>query len=215
MTTINPKVVDTYGGNVVASFEAVKSAGYIGVIHKATQFHQDAQYATRRPRALAAGLKWGAYHFCTDGDPKTQAHSFLSVAEPDKDTACYLDWEPYPGAHIPMTVKGALIFLQTVSAAIGRPCGVYGGSVPKELLIHASDADRAEIAKYPLWLSQYGPAPMLLDYNKKPLPWTKYKLWQFTDGNVGPQPHGVPGMGKVVDISSYDGTDEQLIKEWA
>jgi hypothetical protein len=46
--------------------------------------------------------------------------------------------------------------------------------------------------------------------------WSGYWLWQFTDGQTGPGPHEIPGIGHC-DINSYDqdGGVEQLIAEWA
>ena len=54
-------------------------------------------------------------------------------------------------------------------------------------------------------MARYGVQPAL------PRP---YWLWQFTDGEVGPPPHTVPGVGHC-DINSYAGTPDQLAAEWA
>jgi hypothetical protein len=62
---MQPLVIDIYHGDAVQDFARVKAAGIIGVIHKASQGGAvvDRAYASRRKLALAAGLKWGAYHF--------------------------------------------------------------------------------------------------------------------------------------------------------
>ena len=44
--------------------------------------------------------------------------------------------------------------------------------------------------------------------------WPTYWLWQFTDGNYGPTPHSIDGIGPC-DINSYQGDPAQLIAEWA
>jgi len=41
-------------------------------------------------------------------------------------------------------------------------------------------------------------------------------LWQYTDGTSGPEPHTINGCDPMgIDISSYQGTAEQLAAEWA
>ena len=62
---MQPLVIDIYHGDAVQDFARVKAAGIVGVIHKASQGGAvvDRAYASRRKLALAAGLKWGAYHF--------------------------------------------------------------------------------------------------------------------------------------------------------
>jgi hypothetical protein len=59
-----------------------------------------------------------------------------------------------------------------------------------------------------LWLCQYASDPVL------PEAWDDYWLWQFTDGNYGPSPHSIDGIGPC-DINSYQGSAEKLIGEWA
>ena len=63
-------VIDLSHFNTVTSFSDIKSAGVVGIIHKATEYTNwsDPTYASRKPQALAAGLWWGAYHFGTNAD---------------------------------------------------------------------------------------------------------------------------------------------------
>lgn len=49
-----------------------------------------------------------------------------------------------------------------------------------------------------LWVSGYASAVRL------PRAWNRSEFWQFTDGAYGPQPHYVPGIGRV-DVSVYRG----------
>ena len=76
---MQPLVIDIYHGDPVQDFARVKAAGIVGVIHKASQGGAvvDQSYASRRKLALAAGLKWGAYHFFDfTASPVAQADHF-------------------------------------------------------------------------------------------------------------------------------------------
>src|SRR5205085_1856958 len=89
-------VIDLSHFNTVTSFQQVKDAGILGVIHKATQGRNsvDPFYDERRPAALAVGLFWGAYHFGTRGDVNGQADHFLDVVNPGPTDLLALDFEP-------------------------------------------------------------------------------------------------------------------------
>src|ERR1051325_9152774 len=88
-------VIDLSHFNDVTSFSDIKSAGIVGVIHKATEYTNwtDPTYAAPKPQALAAGLWWGAYHFGTNADGAAQARYFLSVADPGPQVLLALDFE--------------------------------------------------------------------------------------------------------------------------
>ncbi len=38
-------------------------------------------------------------------------------------------------------------------------------------------------------------------------------MWQYTDGNVGPQPHSIAGIGNC-DRDQFNGTVEELKQLW-
>jgi lysozyme len=66
MSTINPKVIDIshYDKVVGDGFQAVRRAGIVGVIQKASEGTAtvDQRYATRLPGIIEAGLLPGCYH---------------------------------------------------------------------------------------------------------------------------------------------------------
>lgn len=215
---VNPKVVDiSHYDDVVPDttpgFAAVRKAGYVGVIHKATQGRgsADKMYALRRDPARTNDLEWGAYHYMTGEDPAQQADHFLDVALLG-DTApgsvlFALDHEDR-GA----TLKMARQFCERVAEKAGRYPILYSGFLVKEQMPGASRADQKWWGtNIRLWLSQYGPKP------KWPDCWAAPWLWQFTGDGVGPEPHKVPGI-KIAggpDINSFAGTDEELRMQWA
>jgi lysozyme len=198
-------VVDLSHFNTVSSFETVKADGIVGVIHKATQGTTmiDPEYHTRKSEALAAGLWWGAYHFGVGGDGAEQAKYFLSVVAPGANDLLVLDLEEDPGG-AGMTLIEAEDFVKYVEAETGRWPGLYGGSYVRELL---GDNKDSALSYCWFWLSEYGPTP------KVPPAWDTWTMWQYTNGEVGPEPHTVNGIGNC-DRDQFNGPVEGLQKLW-
>jgi lysozyme len=220
---IRPVVADMAHFNPV-DFAKFAASGGVGVIHKATQGVgvTDDQYAHRRPLALAAGLKWGAYSFATGDDPQAHAKHFLSVAQPDAATLLCLDFEDNP--HSPMSGLQAYDFMRFVEDATGRMCWIYGGNRVAEQIspiAHANSAVADYFKARPLWLCQYKTglgAIELADLKKHirvPAPWADWTLLQYTGDGVGPLPHTAPGLENGADLNAFDGTDDALRAAWA
>ncbi len=187
-------------------YSQVKAAGIVGVIYKATDdiSYTDPTYRDQKAAAKAAGLKWGSYHFAHPGSVQGQVSNYLAFAAPEPDEIFCLDWEVANDGT--MSATEAQQWITGVEDALGRgtQCVVYSGNVAKEQ-IHGVNAF---LGKRRLWLAQYSATPSVQ------LSWPTYWLWQFTDGQVGPTPHSVPGVGPC-DISTYKGSAEALAKEWA
>lgn len=199
-------VVDISHHNGNVNLAQAKQAGIVGVIHKATQGTNliDNKYQANRQQAQAAGLLWGAYHFGSLGDGAHQADFFLETANPDPQTLLVLDYEP--NANVTMTLDQARAFVQRVQQSTGRFPGLYSGSLIKQQL-GGKPADPV-LAQCFLWLAQYAAAP-----TNVPPTWATWTFWQYTDGNVGPQPHSVPGIGNC-DRDQFNGTLDGLQKLW-
>ena len=195
--------ISHHNGNV--DLAAAKAGGIVGVIHKATQGtgFVDSQYTTNKQKALGAGLLWGAYHFGTGDDPAQQVNHFLNVVKPDVQTLVVLDFEANQQG-TSMTLDQARSFVQQVHHAIGRWPGLYGGSYLKQQLGASQDP---VLANCWLWYSRYGPEPVA------PPTWTKWTMWQYTDGTNGPDPHDAPGIGPC-DRDIFDGDLSQLQALW-
>lgn len=198
-------VVDLSHFNAVSSFETVKADGIVGVIHKATQgtVTIDTKYHVRKPEALSAGLWWGAYHFGIGGDGVAQAKHFLSVVTPEATDLLVLDLEENPGG-AGMTLAEAEDFVKYVEAETGRWPGLYGGSYVKELL---GNNKETALAYCWFWLSEYGPTARV------PPAWDTWTMWQYTNGQVGPPPHSVTGIGNC-DRDKFNGDLDGLKKLW-
>ncbi|HEV3036992.1 MAG TPA: GH25 family lysozyme [Candidatus Angelobacter sp.] len=198
-------VIDISHHNVNVDLAAAKAGGIVGVIHKATQGtgFVDSQYAINKQKAANAGLLWGAYHFGTGDDPAQQANHFLNVVQPDLQTLVVLDFEANPPG-TSMTLDQARTFVQQIHDAIGRWPGLYGGSYLKQLLGANQDP---VLANCWLWYARYGPEPVV------PSTWASWTMWQYTDGNQGPDPHDAPGIGPC-DRDQFNGDLPQLQALW-
>src|SRR5437667_9726212 len=97
-------VVDISHHNGNVDLGKAQAAGIVGVIHKATQGTSmtDNMYDQNRQQAVAAGLRWGAYHFGTKAAGAAQGDSFLNTANADDQTLLLLDYEPTGNRTMPL-----------------------------------------------------------------------------------------------------------------
>jgi lysozyme len=199
-------VIDVSHHQRAVDWHAVRAAGIVAVIHKATEgaTFRDPAYADAREAARAAGLLWGSYHYAGTADPALQVENYLDHARPDaRDLVC-LDYEA--GLAGDVMQPGALLrFIELIRARLGRWPVVYGGRL---LALAAAETDGAVLARCPLWLARYGDAPP-----DAPPPWRRWTLWQYTDGGDGPEPREVPGIGRC-DRDRFNGTREELLAAW-
>lgn len=209
MPKINAKVVDLSHWDPAKDYDAVKRAGVVGVIFKATEGprYQDRDYVQQQKAAKKAGMLWGAYHFADGTSVDGQVQNFMKFAYPDPDELFCLDWEDNPGGHGKMTMEMAQEWIEKVEEALGRPgqCVIYSGNTAKEEL---GTSVNKFFGSRRLWLCQYSAVP------KWQKSWNKPWLWQYTDGQFGPKPHFIDGIGRC-DINSYDGDVGRLTSEWA
>ena len=202
-------VIDLSHNNRKADFAAIKTAGILAVIHKATQGARfvDTQYAIRRKQAAAHGLLWGAYHFGTgSADGITQAKHFLDIAKPDANTLVTLDFEENSVGQSSMTLEQARQFVNFIHDTLKRFPVLYGGSFLKRKLGKKPDPVLANCA---LWYAQYlrNTPPRI------PPNWSTWTMWQYTDGKAGDEPHTVPGLG-ACDRDRFNGNVDALRALW-
>ncbi len=206
---INPKFVDLSHYDDLQDIAKVKAAGMIGVVNKASEGPGmvDTTYAIRKPMVLGAGMKYGGYHFLRPGDMEQQAAHYLNTMGDIAGLMLMGDWEVNT-----VSVEAAQQWFGAVKDKTGRwpVCYSYAAML-MEMFGHGADAiftqTRLWIACYSLKL--YWPTQI----------WAKPWAWQFTGDGNGPQPHEIAGIvlpgSKGIDINSYDGSDDQIIAEWA
>jgi lysozyme len=198
-------IIDIYHGNSIDLNECL-AGGILAIIHKATQgaTMRDSKYHQRRERAKELGFLWGGYHFSTGGSVSDQVENFLTYARPEDDDLISLDWEPSDGPD--MTLDQARHFVQMIKDETGRWPVIYGGHLLRESIGHNPDP---VLSNCPLWYARYAPSPIGIPTQV----WPTYTLWQYTDGDVGPEPHQTPGAGGA-DRNIFQGTTQQLKDLW-
>lgn len=198
-------VIDLSHHNRILEYNKVNGDGIFGIIHKATQGFRfkDPKYASRRPKSLEVGLRWGAYHFGTGGDGVAQAEFFLSVVNPSPNDLLVLDYEKNPQGSS-MTIDEAEEFVEYIHEKTGRWPGFYTGNFIKGELKNRKDTP---LANCWLWFARYGRPPVI------PMQWKKWAMWQYTDGAAGDVPHFVNGIGNC-DRDKFNGTMDELKKLW-
>jgi lysozyme len=117
-----------------------------------------------------------------------------------------LDYEPNLTGST-MTLDQAREFVAHISTVIGRFPGLYSGHLIKEQLGNVLTPDPV-LSQCFLWIAQYSQVPANI-----PRTWPTWTLWQYTDGNAGPQPHSVPGIGDC-DRDKFNGSLGNLKKLW-
>lgn len=210
---MNTYVADMNHNNPV-EFAKLAKSGCVGVIHKATQglSFTDNQYAIRRALAEEHGLEWGAYDFNEEDDIKSDVEKFFAVAKPNARTLMALDFERNEKSD--MTIFHALEFLDRADQRLGRRLAIYGGDKIKREIVRLSAPQREFLGQHPLWGCQYGPRWKNFDDHGHELPWKETFLWQFTGDGVGPLPHTLDGLEMGADISSFNGTADELRAAW-
>lgn len=178
--------IDISHWQTVRSFKSVKESGIDLVIHKATQGFRyvDKKYSKHKKGFDQVDMHWGSYHFGVGGDGSDQADHFLNVA--DISGLLVLDLEPNPQGKS-MALEEAEEFVQYVKDVTGRYPGLYSGHTIKEMLGSRTDTI---LANCWLWIARYGLAPVI------PKAWDNWVFWQYTDGQYGPEPHSVQGIGE-------------------
>jgi lysozyme len=199
-------IIDISHHNTIRSIPRIKTAGIVAVIHKATEGRSycDKEYRERRRRFKEAGFRWGSYHFSSSANPLLQVENYLSHAEPANDEVMCLDYEP-SSSGTNMSYGQMVEFVELIHRETGRYPMIYGGHLLREAV---REIATSVLSQCPLWYARYASAPFGV-----PTLWPSWTLWQYTDGNIGPAPHSVPGIGNC-DRDVYNGTREELLQKW-
>lgn len=197
---------------------AIRDAGFEFAYVKASQYSStpDLQFDTLVDRLRAAGLRVGAYHFCSHStDPVTQAEFFYRASgglgsEPS-ELPPMIDWEfctpqnypDHPGHCVDWLVKFAKRCKEKWYGHSDRLPIIY--SYPSYCSNHQPALETSALNEYPLCFASYGPGPGIppmskIPFHKLPLPWTDWVLCQYS-GNNGVD---VPGVG-VCDRQVFNG----------
>lgn len=105
-----------------------------------------------------------------------------------------------------MTLIQAREFVQMIKNETGRWPMIYGGHLLREKV--GNDPDPI-LSNCPLWYARYSSSPIGIPTKI----WPHYTLWQYTDGDVGPEPHETRGV-EGADRNIFQGSIDDLKAEW-
>lgn len=190
----------------------------VAVILRATRSNGqiDPLYAQRLTAVIAAGFLPGAYGFNTGETAAIQADRLIKTTSPDVvNLFRALDLERNPSGG-QMTLAMVVEYLDRVDQKFGRYTGLYSGDRIKSLIVKATSSQRDFLAAHPLWGCEYGERWKNVDVNGHQLPWLNGPtIWQRTGDGVGPEPHTFDGLQAGADLSTFEGTREELASVWA
>jgi lysozyme len=199
-------VIDVSHHNRIDNWTAVRQAGVVAVVHKATEgaTFRDPAFTRRRVEVKATGLLWGSYHFSSGVDVAAQVDNYLAHASPEADELICLDYEEST-AGADMTLGQAEAFVDLVERRLGRAPLLYGGRLLRDTL---AGKTAPLLSRCPLWYARFADEPAGV-----PSPWERWTFWQYTDGRAGPEPREVEGIGPV-DRDLFNGSETEFFARW-
>ena len=121
----------------------------------------------------------------------------------DEDVLIALDFEEDP--HGPnMTIEQARDFVELIREKTGRFPVICGANLLRENLGSVVDP---LLKNCPLWYARFREVPIGI-----PATFKDFTLHQFTDGQIGPEPHKTGG--RPCDRNRFKGTEDNLKKQW-
>lgn len=218
MPPIHPMFADLSHYDDLQDIEKFKAAGFRGIVNKATEGPGmvDRTFGIRRPVALKAGIRYGAYHFLRPGNMQQQAEHFLNTIIDVTDLLLALDFEVKN-----ISIEHVKEWMQVVHAKVGRWPVLYSYSAMLVQMLGTRKPDPF-LAASRLWIAAYNTHPQWPTQI-----WPTYWAWQFTGDGNGPGPHTIPGVvlpgSRGLDVDSYEGgdphftggTEAEFNAEWA
>jgi lysozyme len=166
--------------------------------------HVDARFVANWRNTGEAGLLRGAYHFGRpNGDPEAQAAHFAAVVGPPtfRELPPVLDLEVSGGLPPGRVVEWALAFVRRAEALFGRSLIIYTGGLWRREL---GNPDVPDLRSHLLWTARYGSQEPVV-----PRTWSRWDIWQFTDGQSG-EVIVVPGVSGPCDCNRFRGDLAEL-----
>lgn len=199
-------MIDVSHHNGVADWAAVRRAGVVAVIHKASEgaTFRDPAHDERRRAVEAEGLLWGSYHYSSGASVEAQVRNYLAAASPADDELICLDFEA-SSAGRDMDHAEMEEFVERLRAEIGRAPVIYGGTRLRRVL---KTVTGSSVGACPLWYRWLDGTP-----RRVPTVWKSWTFWQYTNGKSGAEPHEVDGVGPV-DRNIFNGSQAEFYARW-
>lgn len=183
--------VSVYQGEI--DFNAVRESGIQAVYIRSSYGSRgvDGRFRRNRDGARAAGLPFGLYHYLNATDPagaRREAEHFAALLQ-EQEYQCrpVLDFEGHGELSASQASAAALAFLERVEELTGQRPMIYAD--------HSTASAQLEeaVARYPLWLAQWGVEEPSLEGTH----WGEWAGWQYTDRGL------VPGITGHVDRDRF------------
>lgn len=207
--------IDPFEGNEIDWDKLATDKRVVAIIHRATIGDRvDKKYAERKIEAKSRGYKWGAYHLGKPGDPIKQADFFLATVKPEPDDLMALDLES-TDFEKHMSFAEARVFINRIKEKTGRHPLVYANNLVVKA-INDSRGPADVFSRTLLWYARF--KPVVNDFPKGT--WSSYTLWQFSSeincarDNRASCLYTVPGTDYDMDIDVFNGTIEELKRDW-
>ena len=182
--------VSEWQGNI--DFKKVKDSGIEVVYIRAGQgfSYKDAKFEENYRKAKENGLKIGVYHYVTartKEDAVTQARFFASlISNKEIDCKLAMDYEYFGNLTNSQINSISLEYIQELERLTGKEVVVYSNTY------NAKYTFSKEVAKYPLWVAQYG-----LSEPQDNGKWSSWEGFQYSStGRVN-------GISGNVDLDQY------------
>ena len=195
---LNPSDNDLYKGIDVSEwqgnidFRKVKKAGIEIVYIRAGQgfSYKDSKFERNYEEAKKNGLKIGVYHYMTartTKEAKDQAKFFISlICEKEIDCKLAMDFESFGNLSNREINEIALAYIKEVERLSKKEVIVYSNTY------NAKYVFSKELAKYPLWVAQYG-----LSEPQDNGKWSSWEGFQYSSSGR------VDGINGNVDLDRY------------
>lgn len=194
-------VLDVSHYQKTPDWNAVKSAGILGIIFKCTEGtgYLDPTYKQRRADAERAGLVCCVYHFLKHGAVGQQMQWFVNNAVPAAGERLVIDFEDAK-----CTLEDLVQACQWLESYT-KPLEItiYGANGFLGAMLAGKRNDY--LAKFSLWVASYTSASSPTMTNLKAT-WPEWTLWQKTDKAT------ISGINGPVDGNLFNGSNENCLK---
>lgn len=199
------KLIDISSHQDPVNFDAVKRAGYEGVIVKATggDRYINEDYRWQIAGARSVGLVVGHYHYDAEptirtGTAEAEAAHFLAHSDVRPGELVALDAEE----RRTRDAGRYRTWLNIVERAEGVAPLFY---TFQSFLTELPASVWLPLARFPLWYAWYPDSGQSDHFPFPPAPWERIALWQYSGG------HSVPGIDSATDGNVYAGDRSALV----
>lgn len=220
LDTDRPIIIDVYEQNSYNLNKLLKDKRIKGIIHKMSE-ESEKSFNIRRTEAYASNLLFGSYWLPKhDTNGTKQADQYLKMIGDlawNKEFIA-LDFEQHKKTKEFISPYNSYLFVKRIFEKTGRYPHIYCGLNNIDKLIKSEYWETFKLCK--LWLIALPKDGDITNVFSKEKMWSTYSLWQFSceinccKNATKPCYYKVDGIDCYMDYDIYNGTYEELIKNW-